>query len=236
MLTSYEKKQLTLIRKWKYTPPRIIMQCWDIVFLPQPGMFISYLPYDGLERVLEMSDLQLQFKLDSDTLLTKNHISVEELKEKGLEFSDALVEKVCDCFEFSELKENSSSVIMDFLLDIPHILSFALRLVRQVGVCYGYELESMDDKNYLFAALLSVSGNPYEEATEICPSSLGNMHIRQLATEISLEVTMRKFIVQNPYLSIFVGKSAAKWYFKDIGLAAQRIFQKRWLIEHDKWE
>lgn len=236
MLTSYEEQQLKLIKNWKYVPPSIIMQCQGIVFLPQPSIFRAYLPYDGVERILEMSSLQSQFPSDTMSFEKQNHIAVQELQEKGLEYSDGLVKQVCSSFEFSELKENLSSIIMDFLLDIPDILSFALRLIHQVGVCYGYEVESTADKNYLLAALLSVSGNPYEQETEICPSSLGNIHIRQLATKISLEVTMRKFIVQNPYLSIFVGKSAAKWYFKDIGMAAQRIFQKRWLIDHDKWE
>lgn len=235
MLTSYEKKQLKLVKKWQYEFPRIIMQCWDIVFLPIPDIFIPYLPYDPLEQVLEVSSLQPQFNVDKENLLQMNHVSLQDLKAKGLEFSDGLAEKVCKSFDFTQLNEKSSSVIMEFLLDIPDIVQFALRLIHQVGLCYGYELEEMTDKNYLLAILLTVSGDPQRDTSEICPSSLTNVHIRQLATQIGLEVTMRKFIVQNSYLSIFLGKSAAKWYFKEVGLAAQRIFQKRWLLDNDKW-
>lgn len=235
MLTGYEKKQLKLNKNWKYAPPKIIMQCWDIVFLPQPDIFSSYLPYDSLERVLEMSSLQPQFNLDKEILLKMNHVSLQDLKEKDLQFSDALAEKTYKYFQFSALKEKTTSIIMDFLLDIPDIIDFSLRLAHQVGICYGYEIETLTDKNDLRMVLLSVCGNPQQETAEKYPLAVTDLHMRQLATQIGLEITMRKFIVQNPYLSIFLGKSAAKWYFNDIGLAAQRIFQKKWFLDHDKW-
>lgn len=236
MLTSYEKKQKEIVRKWKYTPLPIIMQSWDIVFLPTPDVFIEHLPYDSLETVLEMSILQPIFQSDKEKLLSIDHLSLSELKSKGLQFSDTLFAKIYGEIKFSELTEKQPCAIMEFLLDIPDVVSSALRLIHKVGICYGYELGTLVDKNYGLAALGSINGDPQAQAAEFSPAMITNLHPRQLAAQIGAEIGMRKFIVQNPYLNIFVGKSTEKWYLKDVGLAAQRVFQKRWLIDNSKWD
>ena len=236
MLTGYEKKQREIIKKWKYEPLPIIMQSWDIVFLPTPDVFIEHLPYDPLEKVLEMSILQPKFQSDKEKFLSIHSISLPALKSKGLQFLDNLFAKVYGEVEFSELTEKQPCAIMEFLLDVPEILSSALRLIHKVGICYGYELGTLTDKNYGLAALATINGDPQVQAAEISPGMVSNIHSRQLAVQIGAEIGMRKFIVQNPYLNIFVGKSTEKWYLKDVALAAQRIFQKRWLIDNQKWD
>ena len=236
MVSKYEKKAKKTIEKWRYVPHYVIKQCWDIVFLPMPDMFLKYVPFEAIDKVLDMSNMEKQLTLDKQEFLEKNHTSLSELRAKGLEFSDILAEKVCKNVNYPELKEVSADIIMDFLADLPEIMYYSLRFVYKIGLCYGYDIENKEDKNYILAALLSVCGNPFEETPKVEPSSLSNLHIRQIATPISCDITMRKFIVQNPYLNIFLGKSVATWYFKEIGIVAQHIFQKRWLVDHGKWE
>lgn len=212
MLTAYEKKQFKLAKEWHYQPPPIIGQAWDYLFLPQPGMFAGYMPLEAMLAELEAIP-QLQ----------------EAAVPADLVAADRLAQAAWQAGLKTPIKERDAEVVMDFLLDIPEIIRGAVQLVGAIHACYGQTLATTLD---LTGILQAVSGKPPAAMTGEPAASTHTLP--QVAMEIGLEIAMRKFMVQNPYLRIFLGPSAARWYWQDVGLAAQRHCQLVWFAAQRK--
>ena len=58
--------------------------------------------------------------------------------------------------------------------------------------------------------------------------------IRQLAKQLGVNITKRKALAVIPIIGAVVGGSMNGWYIKDVGWAARRAFQERWLIDNKK--
>lgn len=58
--------------------------------------------------------------------------------------------------------------------------------------------------------------------------------IRNLAKQLGVNITKRKAMASIPYIGALVGGSVNGWYIKEVGWAARRAFQERWLTENGK--
>ena len=58
--------------------------------------------------------------------------------------------------------------------------------------------------------------------------------LRQLAKQLSINITKRKALAAIPFIGAAVGGSMNAWYIRDIGWAARRLFQERWLLDNGK--
>ena len=57
---------------------------------------------------------------------------------------------------------------------------------------------------------------------------------RNLAKQLGINLTRRKALAVIPVLGAVVGGSANGWWLKEVGWAARRAFQERWLIDAGK--
>ena len=55
-----------------------------------------------------------------------------------------------------------------------------------------------------------------------------------MAKQIGINITKRKALQAIPVIGALVGGSVNGWYIKDVGWAARRAFQERWLIDNQK--
>jgi hypothetical protein len=58
--------------------------------------------------------------------------------------------------------------------------------------------------------------------------------LKALAKQLSINITKRKALAAIPYIGALIGGSMNAWYVRDIGWAARRLFQERWLMENGK--
>ena len=58
--------------------------------------------------------------------------------------------------------------------------------------------------------------------------------VKNLAKQLGVNLTKRKALQIIPVIGAFVGGSVNGWYIKDVGWAARRAFQERWLVENGK--
>ena len=58
--------------------------------------------------------------------------------------------------------------------------------------------------------------------------------VKNLAKQLGINLTKRKALQIIPAIGAFVGGSVNGWYMKDVGWAARRAFQERWLVDSGK--
>jgi hypothetical protein len=52
---------------------------------------------------------------------------------------------------------------------------------------------------------------------------------RDVAAQLGLNLTKRKALAALPVIGAAIGATVNGWYMRDIGAAAQRAYQQRWL-------
>jgi DNA-binding transcriptional regulator YhcF (GntR family) len=151
--------------------------------------------------------------------------------------------------------------IFGLAVDIPSIIVIALRTIHKIGVCYGFEVKTKSDRDFVLAILAASSSNDMKEkvaalaalrsvevsvakqtwrklaekaATEQYGKAASIVAIRNLAKELGINLTKRKALQAIPAVGALVGASVNGWYVKEVGWAARRAFQERWLIENHK--
>ncbi len=147
------------------------------------------------------------------------------------------------------------------IADVPLIISFALRTIHRVGLAYGFKVETEQDKQFALGILAASGANSVEEkiaalamlrsievslakqtwkkmaeqaAKEAFSKEAGVLAIRNLAKQLGYNLTKRKALQSIPIIGAGIGASVNGWYIKDVGWAARRAFQERWLIHNKK--
>jgi hypothetical protein len=189
---------------------------------------------------------------------------IDELRTKDLRLSDKLANEIHNWAVGLAAAEGVGSGfggILGLALDIPFIITFALRTIHKIGLCYGYQAKDEKGRHFVLA-LLSVAGaNTAGEKAEaikilraidlmVAKRTLKTVAekavLRQLSKEaalISMEklsgqmginLTERKVLQAIPAIGATVGGSVNGWFLNDVSWAARRAFQERWLIENKK--
>jgi hypothetical protein len=128
-------------------------------------------------------------------------------------------------------------------------------------VCYGFEVKTKQDKEFVLGILAASGANEMEEklaalttlrtvevaiakqtwkqlgqkaATNTMGKEAGVIGIKSLAKQLGINLTKRKALQAIPAIGAFVGASVNGWYIKEVGWAARRAFQERWLVENQR--
>jgi hypothetical protein len=145
--------------------------------------------------------------------------------------------------------------------DIPILLTLSLRTIHKIGYCYGYEVEDEINHNF-YLGILSVAGaNSVTEkasglyllrnielqlakkswvriaeraASEQVIRETGLLVLKNLGKQVGLNLTKRKLLGAVPLVGAAVGGSVNALYLREVGWAARRAFQERWLIDNHK--
>jgi EcsC protein family len=143
------------------------------------------------------------------------------------------------------------------------IITFALRTIHKIGLCYGYKNNDEKGRQFVSALLSAAGANTAREKAEavkmlrvidvmIAKQTLKTVAEkaveRQLAKEtvmigaknlgkqLGMNITERKILQAIPAIGAVVGGSVNGWFMNDVGWAARRAFQERWLIDNNMIE
>lgn len=144
--------------------------------------------------------------------------------------------------------------------DIPLLIALALRVVRQVGMEYGYTDDNEDETQFVFSILSVTGANSQAEKAEALAMAALLMNVlskqtwkamaakaatqrlsvegaviavRSLASQLGVNLTKRKALAAIPLIGAAVGASANGWFLREVGIAAQKLYQERWLRDRD---
>lgn len=264
-LESYEKEQIRAIAKWKEEKPSVVRSALGFVLFPISVTLQSIIPRAAIRKALDGTSTAAQWLVDEGDIRRKGEVpEIEELRTKDLKLSDTLANEVHNWAIGLAAAEGVGSGFWGFLglaVDIPFIITFALRTIHKIGLCYGYQTHDEKDRDFILA-LLSVAGaNTFNEKAEavkilraidilIAKQTIKTVYekavlqqlsketvlisLEKLSGQLGLNITERKILQTIPAIGAAVGGSVNGWFLNDVAWAARRGFQERWLIENNR--
>lgn len=265
-LSPYERDQVIAINRWKSQEPWVVSKVFGVVLSPVTWLIRMVVPTAAVRGVLDFSSSVAGWLTDTkDVVRDAGLHSVAELKTHDLETSDALANDVHNWaigLATTEGAVAGAVGLPGLLLDIPAVIVIALRTIHKIGVCYGFEVKSKGDKDFILAVLAESGANDMNEklaalttlreievslakqswkmmaetaAANSISKEAGIIGVKSLARQLGINLTKRKALQAIPILGAVVGASANGWYIKEVGWSARHAFQERWLLENQKF-
>ena len=264
-LTEYEKEQIKAIRAWKNEKPGVVGHAFGFVTAPVARLMQGVVPQFAVRKMLDAANWAAYGLADVSDILRDGEVEkISDLRQRDLPLCDKLADSVHDWSIGMAVAEGSVTGavgLAGFAVDIPTLLTFALRTAHKVGLCYGYEATDGLDNHFAFGILSAAGANSVAEKigalttlhsietilrrrtwNAIVERAAGRQFseegviiaVRDLAKRIGVNLTKRKLLQIVPFLGAGIGASANGLYMKDVGWAARRAFQERWLIDNKK--
>ncbi len=190
--------------------------------------------------------------------------TLAELHDLDLERLDGLADEVHDWavgVAAAEGAATGAAGLPGMVADVPVVITLALRTIHKIGLCYGYPSNDEVDQKFIFAVLSASGTNSVKEklaslallrslqvilmrqtwktmsekavASQLSKEA-GVIALRSLAKQLGVNLTKRKALAAIPVIGAAVGGTANGWWLKEVGWAARRSFQERWLRDHGK--
>ena len=190
--------------------------------------------------------------------------SISGLRKKDIQLSDGLADSCQNWaigIAAAEGAVTGAGGIFAAPIDIPAIITLAFRTIHKVGLCYGFECKGRAEAQFVLGIIAASGANTMEEkivalttlkaiervlitqtwkkmgekTAETMLSKEGAIvAIRSLAKQLGVNLTKRRALAAIPFIGAAVGGTVNAWYIKEVGWAARRAFQERWLLENKK--
>ena len=264
-MNSYEQKQFEAIAEWEKKEPSILQKTTSTVMKPIEWCANKIIPQKAIQQALKFSNYAASKLADKNDIIRDGKVGcLFELKTKDLKLSDNLAN---DIHKWAIALAGTEGGVCGYfglpgmVVDIPMIITFALRTIHKIGLCYGYEANTLEDNQFVYSVLSAAGANTMKEknmalltlkqlqvlvskktwkkiAETAASKTLGNeamiITIKSLAKQLGINLTKRKIMQGIPLIGAGVGAAMNVGFIDDISCAAKRCFQKRWLLDNKK--
>lgn len=257
-LTPYEQSQLQHILDWKQAAPAFFNRA-SHAFWGLPDWLNSRLAKNGaVLTALNAANNAAKLLADKKDILRDAEIdTISELRLTPLEECDMLANQVQNwaiAICAGEGLATGFTGAWGLAIDIPFTITFALRTIHKIGLCYGFEPENADDDWYAMAVLAASCANneadkqaalqlmrehmqaPGNKKKSVPPQPPNERVLFNLATQINLNLAQRKALQVIPIVGTAAGLTINALFIHDICLASRRAFQERWFRLHHKYK
>lgn len=149
-----------------------------------------------------------------------------------------------------------SGGITSLAADIPVILGMAIRLIQEISICYGFDIETEAEKIYLMHVLM-IGSTPDAKSKAEYISALKNIelvvidsdrglldpsaaeekikamalltNVDKFAENLGIQITKRKALQMVPLLGGLVGGCFNAVFMNDVGRSAFMNYRRRWI-------
>ena len=264
-LNDYEAAQLASITSWKAETPGVANQAFGLVAQPAAWLIGRVVPENAIRAAIDgASRLGRALADKADVLRDGGVPEISALRDGELERCDRLANDVHNWavgFAAAEGTATGALGLLSAPVDIPAIITLAMRTIHKLGLCYGYESLSEEDETFVRGILAASGANSMEEklaalaaltslrtvllqqtwkqmGQRAVEDRLGKeavlILIRNLGKQVGVNITKRRALSAIPAIGALIGGSVNAWYIKEVGWAARRAFQERWLIDGGK--
>jgi len=261
----YEREQIRKIDEWRKEKPGVVSTALGFVMFPISVLIQAIIPKEAIQNVLRGASATAVRLTDEGDVIRKGDVSeIEVLRRKELRLSDQLANEIHNwAIGIASAEGVGSGIwgIYGLALDIPFIITFALRTIHKIGLCYGYRNRDEKGKHFVLALLSAASANTVGEKAaavkllqaidvmiakqtmktvveKAMQQQLGKeavlLTMKNLGRQLGINITERKVLQAVPAIGAAVGGSVNAWFINDVAWAARRAFQERWLVENDK--
>lgn len=266
MNTNYESEQISEIEKWQQKEPDVISKFADTILSPVTWAVSKVVPEKAIMGALEAGNAAGEFLARFQSIRGSAGIS---------DYSEMLGMDLEECDKIAQREQNWAMGIAaveggitgavglpGLAVDIPAIIAFAMRSIHLMGLCYGFELKTEEDRDMVIS-ILSASGATSLKEKVASMAALRSIQLtlaretfkamaekaaqnafsqqavilaaRQLAKQLQINLTKRKMGQAIPFIGAGIGASVNAWYISDVCWAARRTFQERWLRQNGRW-
>jgi len=263
-LTEYEQEQAAAIARWKDEEPWAVTKAVGLLVEPLASLVRTLVPEHVMEGAIETANACGEWLSDSGAIVRDGGVaSVHDLRGVDLQVCDRLADSIHNWGIGIAVMEGGGTNWSPWGLipDIPALITIAFRTTHKIGMCYGYQASTEGDKDFVLHVMSAAGANTVDEkvaamlalrqvATVITRQTWqqlaekaaerrvstegGIIAIRKLAQQLGVSITKRKALAVIPVIGAIVGGSMNGWFIKDVGWAARRAFQERWLIDNHK--
>ena len=261
--TAYEKAESASIQKWENEEPSVVNQALGFVSAPIVWITQRLVPQKAIEGALNLANAAGSALADKSDILRDGGVSkISDLKNVKLEVCDGMANSVHNwALAFATAEGGTAGFfgLAGMAVDIPALITFSLRSIHKVGLCYGYETTSREDERFVLSVLSAAgANNPAEKMSAITTmravqqmimkttwkkmaetatektfsKEAGVLAIKALAKQLGINITKRKALQAIPFIGAGIGAAMNAQYINDICWAARRSFQKRWLDDN----
>lgn len=264
-MNDYEQSQFDEIIKWKEEKPSVLKKATSIVMKPVVWVTTKIVPQKAIRVALTGSNALAQILTDENDIVRDGKVScILDLKTKELQISDNLANNVHNwalTIAGTEGGVCGALGLPGMVVDIPTIVTFALRTIHKIGLCYGYKAMTQEDIQFVYSIMSAAGANTMQEkntalltlkqlnvilvkqtwkkmAEKMAQNEMSNeaflIAVRELAKQLGINITKRKALQVIPIIGGSVGLAMNIAFIQDISWAARRCFQERWLSDNRK--
>jgi uncharacterized protein (DUF697 family) len=264
---AYIRKAQREIQKWETEGPGLLSQFTEFVFSPAQKMAVALVP-SAVRRAVSHATYDLLLRMGSVTQFLTDSARIYRRVDAAyrrhgdeLRAADAAARHYRRKSVAYAAGEGSLSGAVGFVglaADIPAVLMIAIRLIRQIGTCYGYDVDSAAEREHalhvlrlgsasslkakmeFLAGLKEVQGvlvrlSVSSAAERLATSQLSRLSVlralRQFAERLGLQLTTRKALELVPVAGAVIGGSFNAMFVNDIGHAAYMTYRRRRIVE-----
>ena len=161
-LSNYEQRQVQAIAAWKGETPGVTKRLASGVAGPLGKLANRIIPDKPVQAAIEMIN-QAAAQLAEDDSILKDAIlraagvqTLEDLAAKPLDFADALADRIIADAAHIALGMGAATGAggpVSAAVGLPALLFNALRVIHRIAQCYGYSVESEDDREFMLGVL-----------------------------------------------------------------------------------
>ena len=255
------------IQEWESAGPGFLTPVTDLVFLPAANVARVLIPA-GVQRAVGKATYKALLGLNSATQLLSDKESIYREVDAayckcGDEFKAAdsaarHYRKWSIAYAAGEGSATGAVGLLGLAADIPALLAIALRLIRKIGTCYGYDMSTESETEHalhvlrvgsaptlkakmdLLVALKGIQNTLVRLSLGAIGESLARNEIgrlsvlagiRQFAERIGVQLTTRKALGLVPVVGALIGGSFNALFMNDVGRAAYMAYRRRRIAE-----
>lgn len=156
-LTDYEQQQIRAIAGWKAEAPGLFTEIFDILAHPVVSVAERLIPEHLLREAVKMSyDASEVFAHRAEILERAGVSCVEELRNKDLEFCDALAMEFGRKAGGSAMMTSASIAATggaSVFVTVPMMMTYSLKTIHTISFCYGFATHKNHEREYALNVL-----------------------------------------------------------------------------------
>jgi len=269
MNKAYVEKVRHEVRQWESERPGFLNNLTDILLFPAKKMARSLMP-TGVRRAAGKAIYELLLRLGSSTELFVDRERIYRrvdaaYRKRGdeLRAADSAARHYWRkgiAYAAGEGGAAGAVGLVGLAADLPALLAISIRSIRQIGTCYGYDMDSRGEKEHVLHVLRLGSASTLQAKMEflagikeiqrvlvrlsvtsaaerIASSQLSRLSVltalRQFAERLGVQLTTRKALELVPVVGAVIGGSFNAMFVNDVGRAAYMAYRRRRLVELD---
>lgn len=258
----YEQQQIRAIEEWEDRPPSHLARAVGFFSAPLTWAAKQVVPEPTMEQALSAAFSAASAVSGSDDLLQEakalgfTATAVADFRDAPLHVSDCLaasVAKWAKGLAGAEGAVTGMAGVLGLTADIPALIILAIRTIRKIGYCYGFDTARDEERPFVLHCLSAGAANGVEEKKsavaaamelknvldhpsetalkktegEILSREAFAAAVRNLAKQLCINLARRKAAQVIPVVGGGIGAAMNVLFLTDVAEASQRLYQKR---------